>query len=111
MMKFTLTTYFTKLVKDNFLWQLIDFPTRKDVLDLLLTNIPDKITNISGFEDIITTDHKLINFQINLQIPKRNPSLKYTVYKFKSADWNGLKQTLTNTPWNLVLIKMIPMNR
>ena len=40
-------TYFTKLVEDNLLRQLIDFRTRKEnVLDLLLTNIPDKIINI-----------------------------------------------------------------
>ena len=36
-------TIFTKAIKDHFLWQLIDFPTRNDnLLDLLLTNIPDK---------------------------------------------------------------------
>ena len=56
-------------------------------------------------EDIINSDHKLINFQINLQVPKRNPSLKRSVYKFKCADWNGIKQTLTNIPWDLCFVQ------
>lgn len=41
------TTYFTKLVHDNCLLLLVDFPTRVDhTLDLILTNIPNKIKNI-----------------------------------------------------------------
>ena len=40
-------TYFTKLVRDNYLWQKIDFPTRNNnMLDLILTNIPEKISDI-----------------------------------------------------------------
>jgi hypothetical protein len=39
--------FLTKIVKDNYLWQLVDFPTRiNNTLDLLLTNIPEKIMNV-----------------------------------------------------------------
>lgn len=36
--------HFTKTVRDNFLCQMVDFPTRaNNTLDLILTNFPDKI--------------------------------------------------------------------
>ena len=67
-----LHNYFTKLVKDNYLWQLVDFPTRgKNILDLILTTIPTKVQHIHGFDDIICTDHKLISFELDLKVPKR----------------------------------------
>ena len=48
---------FTKSIKD-FVWQVVDFPTQqKNLLDLVLTNIPDKIVNIVGFYDILESDH------------------------------------------------------
>ena len=47
-------SFFAKAVKDNYLHQLVDFPTRlNNTLDLLLTNIPDKVINIYAFEDVI----------------------------------------------------------
>ena len=45
--------HFTKIVRDNYLWQLVTFPTRiNNILDLILTNVPDKIASLEGFEDI-----------------------------------------------------------
>ena len=49
------------MVKDNYLHQLVDFPTRlNNTVDLLLTNIPDKVINMHGFQDVIDTDHTLV---------------------------------------------------
>ena len=49
---------FTKSIKDHFVWQVVDFPTQQEnLLDLVLTNIPDKIVNIVGFYDILESDH------------------------------------------------------
>ena len=69
-----LYNYITKLVmKDNYLWQLVDFPTRgKNILDQILTTIPTKVQHIHGFDDIICTDHKLISFELDLKVPKRS---------------------------------------
>ena len=39
--------------------KMVDFPTRNNVLDLILTNILDKVTGVYGFDDILSTDHKL----------------------------------------------------
>ena len=95
-------TIFTKAIKDHFLWQLIDFPTRNDnLLDLLLTNIPDKISNIKGFQDILNSDHQLIEFSMDLRIKSQKPHVKRRLYNFKKADWNGLKYSLSLINWDL----------
>ena len=45
-------------IKDHFVWQVVDFPTQQEnLLDLVLTNIPDKIVSIVGFYDILESDH------------------------------------------------------
>ena len=80
----SLNNYFTKFVKDSYLWQLVNFPTRnKNILDLVLTNIPDKIHNLHGCDDIISTDHKLIGFNLDLRVPKKPDIIKRSVYNFK----------------------------
>ena len=82
---------FTKAIKDHFLWQVIDFPARNDnFFNLLLTNIPDKIFNIQGFQDILNSDHQLIEFSMD------QPHIKRRLYNFKKADWNGLKYSLSS---------------
>ena len=64
--------HFTKLVRDNHLWQMIDFPKRNNnMLDLILTSIPEKISDIHGFDDILNTDHKLVSFVLDFNIPKK----------------------------------------
>jgi adenylate kinase family enzyme len=96
--------YFTKLVKDNYLWQLVNFPTRNNnTLDLLLTNIPQKICNVHGFDDILKSDHKVISFDINLKVEKK-ARIKRRVYNFKKADWQGLKELLSKVPWEAGLL-------
>ena len=82
---YSIYNYFTKTVKDYYLWQLVDFPTRvNNTLDLLLTNIPDKIKNVYGFEDIISTDHTLISFDIDFKIC-RKLSVQYIISKSRTG--------------------------
>ena len=96
--------YFTKTVKDNFLWQLVNFPTRiNNTLDLILTNIPEKVIKLAGFEDIFNSDHKILSFELNLHIPRQSKA-KRSVYNFKKADWSGLKELLSRTPWDLAFV-------
>ena len=94
---------FAKTIHDNqFLWQLIDVPTRDyNILDLVLTNIPHKFRNIEVFQDIIKTDHTLIEFSLDFNIAKK-PQIIRQVYNFKKADLHNLKATLAYTPWDIV---------
>ena len=79
-----LHVYFTKLVNDNFLWQLIDFPTRKEnILDLLLTNIPEKIINISGYDDVIIPITNSLTFKLTYKLSSasNHPNVLFTISK------------------------------
>ena len=83
---------------------MVDFPTRfENTLDLILTNIPDKIENLKGFDDVLPTDHKLISFEINLKI-ERKPKVARFVYDFEKADWFTLKVLFSNTRWDLCFV-------
>ena len=73
------------------------------MLDLILTNIPEKISDIHGFDDILNTDHKLVSFVLDFNIPKK-PKTKRYVYNFKKANWDTLKEVLTNTPWDMSFV-------
>ena len=96
--------HFTKTVKDHYLWQLVDFPTRfENTLDLILTNTPDNIENLKGFDDILPIDHKLISYEINLKI-ERKPKVARFVYDFEKADWSTLQVLLSTTRWDLCLV-------
>ncbi|CAH3107748.1 unnamed protein product [Pocillopora meandrina] len=86
---------------DQLLIVVIDFPTRNDhILELLLTNIPDKISNVKGSQDILNSDHQLIEFPLDLRI-KSQSHIKRRLYHFKKADWNGLKHSLRLVNWDL----------
>ena len=52
-----------------------------------------------GYDDIISTDHKLIGFDLDLRVPKK-PDIKRFVYNFKKADWSSLNNSLQNTSWD-----------
>ena len=78
---------------------MVHFLTRgENTLDLILTNIPDKIKNVMGFDDILSTDLKLISFDINLKI-QRKPKVTYLVYNFTKTNWTGLKDVLNKVTW------------
>jgi Reverse transcriptase (RNA-dependent DNA polymerase)/Endonuclease-reverse transcriptase len=78
--------------------QLVDFPThvRGNTLDLLLTNIPEKITNIYDAGRLRRSDHCMIRFDIEMHASSRP---KVTVKNWKRADWASIKQGLSNTAW------------
>ena len=69
----------------------------------MLTNIPQKICNVHGFDDILKSDHKVISFDINLKVEKK-ARIKRRVYNFKKADWQGLKELLSKVPWEAGLL-------
>ena len=64
------------------------------------TEVKPKISNIKGLQDILNSDHQLIEFSMDLRI-KRQPHIKRRLYNFKKADWNGLKYSLSLINWDL----------
>ena len=87
--------------------QLIDKPTHigGKILDLLLTNCPQAITNlcVHDLNYICISDHFPITFKIAANV-KRLKGIKRKVYSFKRADWDQLNHDLKNVPWRQVFM-------
>ena len=74
----SISNHFTKTVKDFYLCQMVYFPTRgENTLDLILTNIPDKIENVMGFDDILSTE--TINSLVSTLTSKSKESQKLLI--------------------------------
>lgn len=77
---------------------MVSFPTRSNnILDLIVTNVPEKVTNVRGFDDSISTDHKLIGFDLNLKIPRKSKT-KRVVYIFKRTQVGMVSMTHNSIP-------------
>ena len=75
------------------------YPTRQNnILDLVLTNAPENIVNLSCVSAKtmdLSSDHNLMFFDILLHI-KSTGFDKRTVFDFHHADWNGLYHALNH---------------
>ena len=86
--------------------QLVDEPThiRGNILDLVLTNSDDRVTNISvtPHQHLIKSDHFIITFQLTHSAPSQPPptsNQKY-VFDFPKADFEGLCSFLLDADFN-----------
>ena len=77
---------FTEQLNDFFLTQVNTLPTRgNNVLDLIITSLPDQIENISKLEPMdsdLFTDHDTIVFNLKTSI-KAAPKLNRTVFDYR----------------------------
>ena len=90
------------ILKDLYLFQLIDTPTRlSNVLDLVLTNIPDGVSSLQcgvAIKDIgIPSDHYPIIFDILVSYVFKVPA-KRLRYDFKNANFDEINQALHLIP-------------
>lgn len=89
------------IIKDNFLYQMVDEPTRENnILDLVLTTNIDLINNLEVSEPF--SDHNSITFTVNTRPHQQQISTKEN-YAFNKADWNHLKSLFSYSPWYLTL--------
>ena len=93
----TLAGTFCEMVNDSFLTQINPYPTRitqttSSLLDLVLTNHPERFHRISTFDTLLSTDHLGISFFMKTSVHRKRFSR--TVYNLKRADLDGLKETL-----------------
>ena len=75
------------------------YPTRlNNILDLILTNTSENIGSLSCVSAKslnLSSDHRLMffNFMLHLKMSEHD---KRTVFNFKLADWDGLRNALVN---------------
>jgi hypothetical protein len=85
---------------DKFLEQLVTFPThlKGNILELLLTNVPDKFLNVSSEGRLGATDHHMILAEIQIgNVPQTNSSL---VRNWWRADWAAMRAELGEESWD-----------
>ena len=90
------------IATDNFLSQLISFPTRgsKYILDLLFTNHPELFLTVDIMDNLHGTDHDA--FQFTLAYDYSNTHLcKRLLYNYKKADFAYFSALLSRVPWHL----------
>jgi hypothetical protein len=86
---------------ENFLFQMVDRPTREDnILDLILTIIEDIIDYINAGDPF--SDHNKVTFKLTCKPYVFRHSRKQ-VYAYKKADWDHLKCLLQRLNFDCAL--------
>ncbi len=84
----------------KFMEQLVDFPTqvRGNTLDIIITDIPDRFTNVTPGEPLGSSDHISINVEIS--IGKRTfAEAKKKVRNWRKANFDEMRATLSMASW------------
>jgi len=89
------------IIQDNFLYQMVDEPSRENnILDLVLT------TNINLTNNLEVSapfpDHNSTTFTLNTHPYQQRISAKKN-YAFNKADWNHLRSLFGYSPWYFTL--------
>lgn len=95
---------FSELLKDYFLSQVNFNATRisnhlkANILDLIITNEPKCVVNIEASSSQLPfpTDHFPVTFSLITRLPRLTKQPR-TVYNFKNANFDALKQSLLNS--------------
>lgn len=90
---------FFKAVQDNFLTQLVDFPTHKkgNILDLILSKSPEMIKEVKDIGNLGKSDHQIISIEISCD-PKNSNTAKATQC-WNKADLESIEQELGDIYW------------
>ena len=73
-----------------------------NVLDLLLTNCPDRVQKVEVVDNLSGGDHDAVDFlvEVGRQVAQRS---KRKVYNFKKADFNQFRDPPGCNPMELLL--------
>lgn len=83
----------TEFIKDNFLYQLVQKPTRGDnILDLVITTHENLISDLEVGELISNCDHNIVRLQINMS--HTNSTSETFIPNYNMADFNSLRNDL-----------------
>jgi hypothetical protein len=83
---------------DQLLVQMVDFLThiKGNVLDLVLTNIPERITEINDNGRLGSGDHTML--MVSVQVGRvQQPAKK--VKNWRKADWDKMREDMRGVDW------------
>ena len=90
---------FFKLVEEQFLTQHVPSPTLSGaILDLVLSNEPDLVSNVSIIQNFGNSDHNMVTFTTHLQCQRFN-NMK-TLRDYKRGEYVSINAVLASTNWN-----------
>ena len=93
---------FLEALRDTFFYQHVDEPTRArgtdtpSLIDLILTNEEDQVTNLTYLAPLGKSDHSVLSFAFNCYFEPEAAAKKYNYHK---ADFAAMKQYLVNSDW------------
>ena len=93
-----------QVLQETNLTQLVDFKThiRGGCLDLVITNMPEKVSNVVEAGRLGKSDHVIIQFDLELNSCHRGE--RKVIKNWKRADWTGIKSGLQRQPgWPLMM--------
>ena len=77
-------------------------PTRENsLLDLVLTNQPDLILDVTVIDNLPLTDHDAVKFSLRAIDALQTPC-KRSLYNYKKTDLSLLVDTLSHIPWSVI---------
>ena len=80
--------------------QFVDEPTRgNNILDLVFTNMQDRVTNVQVVDGLPGSDHDGVHFNITLKCQRLHKPPR-RLYNFKKADFNNFRDILSTIPWD-----------
>ena len=93
-----------EIFQDYGLSQLNTHPSRDDsdnILDLVLSNHPHKVSDIDCYHDMLSTDHAILdfNYEFHTVTPKPKPKV---VYSFRRTNFEALNEEFYNTNWDFL---------
>ena len=94
-----LNSSFCDIIHSFLLTQLNFIPSRatcNNILDLVLTTAPNRVSSVVVSNEFFPTDHKLLEFCILTKI-ERLQKIRREVYNFKKANFNRIRSELNNT--------------
>jgi len=93
---------FLECIDDNALSQVIDIPTRGDaILDLMLTNASELISDVKTGGSLGCSDHALVEFTVVRDMGKARGIVR--TLNFGKANFQLFNEFVSRTPWETVL--------
>jgi Reverse transcriptase (RNA-dependent DNA polymerase)/Endonuclease-reverse transcriptase len=86
--------------RDEYLEQMVHFPThtRGNCLDLLLTNVPERVENVRSVGRLGSSDHFMI--QAEILVGKHKEQQQGFVKNWWKADWSKMKEEMAAIDWS-----------
>jgi len=98
---------FVEAVEDSMMEQMVNFSTqvKGNCLDLVLTNIPERIYEVSEAGRLGSSDHEMLC--ITLIMDMRAEGTKRPAVNWKRADWPSMRADLAATDWTTMRTKTV----